>query len=669
MRPCRGDRDAPLHEAADSQHVPHSLDILRTVISATPDAIFVKDLEGRYVLVNDAAAQFLGKGPDQIVGRHDLELYPEPTARAFMEADRAVLLAGEARTFENVATSSTGVSQVYLVTKGVYRDAEGTVRGVFGISHDITQRKRDEEAIRRSQEYRNLFLLANDPILILDPVTHTVLDVNDKACDVYGFCRDDFVGRQLREFVPESRGDEEQWARLTTDGTIAAFESVHVRADGTRAHVLCSPALIEYAGRPAVITINRDITERKQIADALTHACDLAVESARLKSEFLANVSHEIRTPMNGIIGMTELALDTGLTGYQRECLDTVKACAESLLTIVNDILDLSKIESRKLRLNRLAFSVREIVGQTLKPLTPNAAARGLELRADIAPDVPADVVGDPGRLQQILTNLLSNAIKFTERGHVGMTVTCTAHDTGSVVLHFRVRDTGIGIPPEKHATIFEAFCQADGSTTRRFGGTGLGLTICRMLVQLMDGEIWVESEPGHGSTFQFTARFGGAEVRNAVRSPGGKTTGETARDPVRPLRVLLAEDNVINQRVASGMLGRRGHEVTVVKNGREALAALERDRFDVVLMDVEMPELNGFEATAAIRARERTTGDHQRIIAMTAHAMGGDRDRCLAAGMDGYLAKPINRQQLLEMLEGPAGCAESDRPVLWAAH
>jgi signal transduction histidine kinase/DNA-binding response OmpR family regulator len=537
-------------------------------------------------------------------------------------------------------------------------------------------------------------------------------------------------------------------------------------------------------------TVEERTAELRAVNTDLIGARDKAMEASRAKSEFLANMSHEIRTPMNGIIGMTELALGTPLTAEQRDCLQTVRTSAGSLLQILNDILDFSKIESRRLKLESVAFSLLETINEAIRPLAVRADQQGLELIVDIDPRVPAAVTGDPLRLRQIIVNLVGNAIKFTERGHVLITVTPEPSQEHDTMLRFAVTDTGIGIAPEHQAAIFEAFRQADGSTTRKFGGTGLGLAICSTLVGMMNGRIWVESRPSEGSTFSFTAAFaaatapvvtarqtklpaglrvlivddnevnrrillkqvagwdlrctavsGGAEALAALDEAGRngqpidlmlldammpkmdgfdlaariaerpsenrptimmlsssgrhedvercRTLGiaacltkpigatdlleaiQSALSPATPSgprpesltvpqtrrasnirKILLAEDNVVNQRVAVGLLNRRGHQVTVASNGKEAVEAVARETFDLVLMDLQMPVMGGLEATAEIRAREATSGDHLWIVAMTAHVMPGDKERCLAAGMDGYLGKPIDPKALFAEVE-----------------
>ena len=389
--------------------------------------------------------------------------------------------------------------------------------------------------------------------------------------------------------------------------------------------------------------------------ETLRLAKEAAEAASRAKGEFLANMSHEIRTPMNGILGMTGLALEATSTAEQREYLGLVKASGESLLQLINDILDLSKIEAGKLDLESIPFDPRHLIADTMKLIEWRAAQKGLALDWQVAPDVPAALTGDPMRLRQVLLNLLSNALKFTDAGKVAVLMTVDRAAEDGVIVRIAVSDTGIGIAADKHQSIFENFTQADGSTTRKYGGTGLGLAISARLVAMMGGRIWVDSEAGRGSSFQFTAHFTpAAEVRRPAPAP---------RTPhaIAPLSVLLAEDNAVNQLLARRLLEQAGHRVAAVSNGREALDLLEREAFDVILMDIQMPELDGLAATAAIRAAERGTGRRQPIIAMTAHALKGDRERCIDAGMDGYISKPITPTQLHAVISDIVGVRDRD--------
>jgi PAS domain S-box-containing protein len=430
------------------------------------------------------------------------------------------------------------------------------------------------------------------------------------------------------------------------------------RADGSYADIFDRGYILRDQDGRAVRMIGSmmDITKRKREME-LARARDAALESARLKSQFLSNMSHEIRTPMNSIIGMTDILLHTELTAEQREFMEIVRMSGESLLTIINDILDFSKIEAGKLKFELLDFEPRTAVEEVITMIQEQTRAKKLQLTLVAAPEVPATVRGDPGRLRQILTNLISNAIKFTPGGQINVRATKETESDTHVVLRFEVADTGIGVPAEARACLFQPFSQVDASTTRKYGGTGLGLAICKQLVNLMAGQIGCDSIPNQGSVFWFTARFEKpSEVLPLPEFSAG--TGPEMIDPQqrlpasqrRGMRILIAEDNVFNQKVVLRQVREMGFGADAVASGIEVLEALDRVPYDLILMDCQMPEMDGYACAAEIRRRE-DNARHVPIIAMTAHVMKEDRGKCLAAGMDDFLSKPVRVAHLESIL------------------
>ena len=782
----------------------------RLLLDSTAEGIYGLDLGGNCTFTNAACLKLLGYAdPAELLGRNMHEVVHHTRADGTPHAQ------GDCRIVASIAKSEKvhADDELFWRKDGTSFPAEywnhpiyqgGKAVGSVITFLDIRERKRSEQALQASEERLRALVHSLDDIVFELDADGTYLNVWTQDEHLLARPAAELIGRRASELLGEEFFQPflDVIDRVLESGKREDME-YSLEVYGEKHWFQARTSLIRAAQgsvKTACLMI-REITERKLAEEEMRRAKDAAESSNRAKSEFLANMSHEIRTPMNGIIGMTELALETELTAEQRDYLGTVKESADALLTIINDILDFSKIDAGKLNLDPINFNLRDSLGETAKMLATVAHKKGLELVMAIHPDVPDFVSGDPTRLRQIIVNLMGNAIKFTVRGEIVLRAALESCNGDNLLLHFTVQDTGIGIPKEKQQVIFEAFSQADGSTSRKFGGTGLGLTISARLVEMMEGRIWVESETGRGSAFHFTASLGRAErpmgwlgkagaaislagvrallvddnatnrrylgevlkswdlqvelaagaedalemmrqarsdgnafriiltdaqmpgvdgfmlaermkedqdieapvvmmlsssgqrgdaarcrelgigayltkpvreseLRGAIvrvlgmdgQTPSGSSlvTRHSLRETRRPLQILLAEDNPVNTLLTVRLLEKRGHTVFPVSSGHEALAAIEKRRFDLAILDVQMAGMDGLELAQTIRAAETSTGNHLPLIAMTAHAMQGDRERCLAAGMDDYVTKPIRPQKLFEVIDSLFDASQS---------
>jgi PAS domain S-box-containing protein len=506
-------------------------------------------------------------------------------------------------------------------------------------------------------KYRLLFELSMDAIAIADDDGRFV-DVNQAFLNLMRGTREQIMGMNAKEFWV-SADDRRAWGGLLKKfGSLIDFKSKQRTLDGQILDMTLTTTATETQDHKLVfLTIIRNITDKIEAERQLIEAKTAAEQANLAKSEFLANMSHEIRTPMNGIIGMSEILLGTKLDEEQRNFLNMVSVSANRLLDIINDILDFSKIEAGRLNLEQIAFSLTNKLAELSTLMTVKARENNVTVTTRLSPEVPEILIGDPTRLMQILINLVNNALKFTKNGTVTIVISLAGkHEPDNVLLHFAIKDTGVGVPHDKQKAIFDAFAQADSSTTRQYGGTGLGLSISSQLCALMGGEIGMESEEGKGSTFWFTARFRLPEANYVKDSTEHGTVYScvlTREEIFNGMHILLAEDDFINRTLATTLLNQAGLNVTTVENGLDVIEEYDTKRYDLILMDMQMPEMDGYEATVAIRERERDGGaPHIPIIAMTAHAIKGDREKCLQVGMDDYMTKPINAADLYAVIE-----------------
>ena len=762
---------------------------MQALMDYLPTYIYFKDRASRFTRISKSQALRFGlNDPAQAIGKTDFDFFTTEHAQPAYEDEQAIIQTGQPLIKEEKETWADHPNRWVSTTKMPLRDDAGNIIGTFGISTDITERKRVEEELSREKKFLEALNL-NSPVAIV------VLDNNERiqSCNpafekLFGYQSEEIVGALLDTIITTDKtlAEAQQYTKQILQTNVHAISKRRCK-DGSLVDVeiFGVPVLVD-GKKIAALAIYHDISE-------LMRARQEAEEANRAKSEFLANMSHEIRTPMNGMIGMLELALDTSLTDEQRDYLQTSLQSAEALLTLLNDILDFSKIEAGKLELEKINFNLRNAVEDVAYTMAKRVQDKGLEMACLIHPDLSSELRGDPGRIRQILVNLVGNAIKFTQQGEIVIRAEPRDETAMDATIHFSVQDTGIGIPYERQASIFERFTQADGSTTRKYGGTGLGLAICKQLVEMMGGNVGVESVPGIGSTFWFDIKFekqprekmvtaplalvgpgnlaqtrilvvddnqtnrliltknvealgsrvdavtSGAKALESLRNahhagdpyhvvlldmqmPGmdGEQTARAIKSdpamkdvkiiiltsmgqrgdavrlealgcsgyllkPVKQqllfdaivealgrqeqqpglitrhtlseqkkqgMRLLLAEDNTINQKLAVALLQKAGYSVDAVETGAQALEKVKVVSYSAVLMDVQMPEMDGYEATQRIREWEREHGSHIPIIAMTAHAMQGDRERCLEAGMDDYVSKPLEPKVLFNVLD-----------------
>ena len=602
-----------------------------------------------FVFTNEAFTAMLGYRKEELLGHKFKSLFMD--VRSFRNV-LAQLKKHELLDKHEVRLRRKKSGTVWMsLSVTVEHDLRGRARFFDFVVEDITRQKEIETDRTRSKELFKVIFDNSAAAITVTDRNERVIAWNPFAEQMFEMTREDLFNKPINDLYPAKEWRKIRKLKIRQKGVLSGIITQVIKKDGTVLDVDASISLIrDPDGRiTGSIGILRDITKQRRIREMLLKAKMEAEEANTSKSLFLAKMSHELRTPMNSIIGMLDLTFDTNLTDEQRENLKVAKDAAGNLLRLINDILDLSRAEAGKISIETIEISLAEIVRSVCRGLQVLAQNKGLYLSWNVAQDIPPIVMGDPVRIRQIIINLVNNAIKFTHKGGVVVSVSLQArHEKASDIL-FAVRDTGIGIPRDKQVRLFEVFSQADDQTARRYGGTGLGLAISKKLSEMMGGRIWIESEDGKGSTFNFVLRLGIKEGPAAEPAAAPVIAAATSTEDVGRLKILLAEDNLVNQKIAVRVLEKKGWEVTAVNNGKEVLEAVGKNRFDLILMDDIMPEMTGVEATLMIRTEEKQTGLHLPIIAMTANAMSGDREKYLSQGMDGYVSKPIDRDQLFQ--------------------
>ena len=632
----------------------------RGLTRLSSDWYWEQDEHQRFTLMSQGITAVTGQDPDDFIGKTRAQAFagdsPPRGSGAHQRLLQQMLTRQPFRDFE-VRFTPPGRDTVYVSLSGEPRtDSGGRFLGYRGIARNITAQTRAELHLREALTLTDTLIESMPMPVSIKDRAHRYVRLNAAYEREFDVRRDIALGKTATEVLndPTRGGREDEEDMLLNPGVRSYTRMRKTRAGGEKYFVITKATIHDENGAVSgFITTHADVSEFKRTEENLTQAKQVAEQAMRARSQFLANMSHEIRTPMNGVLGMARVLADTPLNTEQKEYLQTIRESGDSLLKIVNDILDFSKIEAGKVEIEHTEFDLRSRVASILQLFAASARGKNLTLASTCAEGVPERVIGDPVRISQTLSNLVANAIKFTETGRIDVHVSAPAQAGDSMMLRIDVRDTGIGISNAAIERIFDPFSQEDASTTRRFGGSGLGLTISRQLAGLMGGELFVESVHGSGSCFSFTVQVSrgtqrqAAPVTAAVAAPPAASAATGKPSP----RVLLAEDNHINQIVAVAMLKKLGADVTVAKDGQEAVDMVKARQFDLILMDCHMPTLDGFAATAAIRELERLGHPRHTIIAQTANAMAGDRENCIAAGMDDYLSKPISAAALAQVI------------------